>query len=95
MNNYKTIGDVKTIIKTVARREKLTDLRKLRGVLNDIELFVAAFGLCVIAFKNDKSIRIAGDLELFTEWQKQRQHGDIMRLVAIRHKNSCFEVTFF
>lgn len=100
MKTLFTILDVQNHIKTIAHREKLTDLRRFRGLLADMDYYIGINNAFYFAFYEDKTAHATYDAELFGAWQTEKNnggncHGNIKRLISVEYANSEYHVEIF
>lgn len=93
MQIFSEITQVNTAIKTVAHREKLIDLRKLRKVLNDMNYFINVDRRFYIAFA-DGDAHATHDAVLFKSWLKDHERGKWTRLVSVVYANNSYIIDF-
>lgn len=90
------ISDVQNHIKLFAHREKLTDLRRLRGLFTDMEYYLSINNAFYFAFYEDKTARATHDAEIFGAWQAEKNNGGrVKRLISVEWANSEYHVEIF
>ncbi len=96
MKTLFTILDVQNHIKTIAHREKLTDLRRFRGLLVDMDYYISVNNAFYFAFYEDKTARGTYNPELFGAWQTEKDNGGkIKRLISVEYANCEYHVEIF
>lgn len=96
MKTLFSILDVQNHIKTIAHREKLTDLRRFRGLLADMEYYIGINNAFYFAFYEDKTAHSTYNAELFGAWQTEKNNGGrIKRLISVEYANSEYHVEIF
>lgn len=96
MKTLFTMLDVQNYIKTIAHREKLTDLRRFRGLLVDMDYYICINNAFYFAFYEDKTARATYDAELFGAWQTQKNNGGkVKRLISVEWANNEYHVEIF
>lgn len=96
MKTLFSILDVQNHIKTIVHREKLTDLRRFRSLLEDMKYYIGTYNTFYFAFYEDKTARATHSAEIFGAWQAQKNNGDgVKRLISVEYANSEYHVEIF
>ena len=96
MKTLFTILDVQNYIKAIAHREKLTDLRRFRGLLADMDYYFCINNAFYFAFYEDKTARATYSAETFGAWQTEKNNGGrVKRLISVEYANSEYHVEIF